>query len=202
MAPNPLVPWQAWVADYALVRDAIARTYPEAFSHFNARIWTPGGFARPIAARNRVWKTRNGLANFIAPRGMVEDADMPASGPDVLRMMTLRSNGQFNTTVYSNDDRFRGIHGCRMVVLMHRNDIDRLGLREGMLVGLATVAADRDRRMQGFRVTQYDIPEGCIGTYYPEANALIPLSHHAERSKVPAAKSIPVRVLVPLVSPA
>jgi anaerobic selenocysteine-containing dehydrogenase len=79
-------------------------------------------------------------------------------------------------------------------VLMHRDDIDRLGLEDGGLVGIRTVASDRLREMHGFRVRPYDIPQGCIGTYYPEANALIPLWHHAERSKVPAAKSIPVTV--------
>ena len=80
---------------------------------------------------------------------------MPEDRRDVLRMMTLRSNDQFNTTIYGYDDRFRGIHGSRMVVLMNRNDIDRLGLDEGMDVMIATAADDRDRRMSGFRVVQY-----------------------------------------------
>jgi hypothetical protein len=46
----------------------------------------------------------------------------------------------------------------------------------------------------GLRVTAYDVPVGCIGAYYPEANTLMPLGHYAAGSKVPAAKSIPVRV--------
>src|SRR6202012_3955879 len=53
---------------------------------------------------------------------------------------------------------------------------------------------DKYRAVSGFRATPYDIPEGCCGAYYPECNPLIPLWHHAERSKVPAAKSIPVRI--------
>ena len=48
--------------------------------------------------------------------------------------------------------------------------------------------------MAGFRVTPYNIPTGCIGTYYPEANALLPIWHYAEGSKTPAAKSVPVTV--------
>ena len=113
-----------------------------------------------------------------------------------LRMITLRSNDQFNTTVYGYDDRFRGVKGTRMVVFMNANDVARLRLRDGDHVTLSTVAHDEMKReMSGFRVISYNIPEGCVGTYYPEANALIPLWHHAERSKVPAAKSIPVRVL-------
>jgi anaerobic selenocysteine-containing dehydrogenase len=83
-----------------------------------------------------------------------------------------------------------------MVVLMNRNDIIRLGLINGSDVRITTVAHDNVlRTMDGFRVTEYDIPEGCVGTYYPEANALIPLWHHADRSKVPAAKSVPVRII-------
>ena len=79
-----------------------------------------------------------------------------------------------------------------MVVLMHAEDIDHPGLRSGELVGIRTVPDDRVREMHGFQVKQYDIPRGCIGIYYPEANALITLWHHAEHSKVPAAKSVPV----------
>ncbi len=193
LAPNPAVPWDEWVADYARIRAAIAVTFPEIFHDFETRMWQPGGFHRPIPARSREWHTKNKLANFITPRGLQEDSDMEESS-DTLRMMTLRSNDQFNTTVYGYDDRFRGIKGTRMVVLMHRNDIAKLSLQEGDEVGIATAARDFPRRMEGFRVVAYDIPEGCIGTYYPEANALIPVWHYAERSKVPAAKSIPVRI--------
>ena len=191
---NPRLDWDAWAADYALVRDAIAETYPEIFHDFNARVFEPGGFQRPNPARQRIWKTETGKANFITPRSLAEDPDMPEDRHDILRMITLRSNDQFNTTIYGYNDRFRGIVGTRMVALMHRNDIDRLGLSDGEAIGLRTAAEDRLREMTGFRVVPYEIPEGCIGTYYPEANALIPLWHHAERSKVPAAKSIPVRV--------
>jgi molybdopterin-dependent oxidoreductase alpha subunit len=194
LEPNARAPWAAWRNDYRLIRLAIGRTYPEIFHDYEARMWEPGGFQRPLPARLRVWKTSNGKANFITPRAVVEDADMPASGPDVLRLITLRSNDQFNTTVYGYSDRFRGIEGTRMVVLMNRADITRLGLREGEEVEMRTDATDAVRAMGGFRVTPYDIPAGCVGAYYPEANALLPLWHHAERSKVPAAKSIPIRM--------
>ena len=193
--PNPKVDWDGWVADYSRIRAAIEITYPEIFADFERRMTIPGGFPRPIAARDRVWKTKSGKANFIVPHTLAEDADMPEDAPGTLRMMTLRSNDQFNTTVYGYDDRFRGISGTRMVVLMHRDDIERFGLADGQEIGLETAADDGvERKMSGFRVTPYDIPAGCIGTYYPEANALIPLWHYAARSKVPAAKSVPVRI--------
>ncbi|MBV8451081.1 MAG: formate dehydrogenase, partial [Deltaproteobacteria bacterium] len=196
LTPNPQIDWDAWTGDYGLIRDAIEQTYPDDFKGFNHRMWQPGGFHRPLPARERRWKTKSGRANLIIPEGLQEDSDMQEDAHDVLCMITLRSNDQFNTTIYGYDDRFRGVKGTRMVVLMNVNDIARLHLREGERITLATVAHDEVKReMNGFRVTGYDIPEGCVGTYYPEANALIPLWHHALRSKVPAAKSVPVRVV-------
>jgi molybdopterin-dependent oxidoreductase alpha subunit len=191
---NPNLDWDAWVADYSRIREAIEATYPDRFRAFNARFCRPGGFHRPVEARHREWKTKTGKANFVVAKSLREDPDMVENAPDVLRMMTLRSNDQFNTTIYGYHDRFREVKGTRMVVLMNAEDIDRLNFRRGELVGIRTVADDRVREMHGFQVMPYDIPRGCVGTYYPEANALIPLWHHAERSKVPAAKSIPVRL--------
>jgi molybdopterin-dependent oxidoreductase alpha subunit len=195
IASKSTIPWDAWVADYSKVRDAIAATYPDIFHDFNKRMWQPGGFHRPLAARHRKWNTKTGKANFIVPKSLASDIDTSPEARDVVQLITLRSNGQFNTTVYSYDDRFRGIFGSRHVVLMHGNDIDRFGLREGAVVTLSTAVDDGvDRKVGGLRVVRYDIPEGCIGGYYPECNPLIPLWHHEEKSKTPAAKSIPVRV--------
>jgi molybdopterin-dependent oxidoreductase alpha subunit len=189
------IPWDDWVADYSQIRNAIAETYPDIFHDFNARMWQPGGFHRPLGARKRIWKTETGKANFISPKSLASDIDLPPDQRDVVQLITLRSNGQFNTTVYNYDDRFRGIYGSRHVVLMHRNDIDRFELKEGEMVNLTTAVDDGvERKVEGFRVVAYDIPEGCIAGYYPECNPLLPLWHHAEKSKTPAAKSIPVRV--------
>jgi molybdopterin-dependent oxidoreductase alpha subunit len=192
---RPAVCWTEWVNDYSLIRDEIAAVFPDIFHDFNARLWTPGGFRRPIPAASRQWQTPNGKANFVVPRGLDEDPDMPAQGNDVLRLMTLRSDDQFNTTIYSLDDRFRGIYGTRRVLLMNIVDIARLGFGAGDHVEVLTVAADQvQRRVKNLRITPYDIPAGCVAGYYPECNPLIPLWHCAEGSFVPAAKSIPVRL--------
>ena len=196
LMPNPRVDWDGWVDDYARIRDAIEATYPDIFHDFNKRMWQPGGFARPLAARERKWKTKTGKANFIAPKRLSASTDIPEDRRDVLQLTTLRSNDQFNTTIYGYTDRYRGVHGTRMVLFISPNDSERLGLQEGETVSLATVADDGVTRMvHGLRVTRYDIPEGCCASYYPECNPLIPLWHHAEGSHVPAAKAIPVRVL-------
>lgn len=193
---NPHVDWDAWVGDYALVRNAIEATYPDIFRDFNARMWRPGGFARPLAARERQWKTPNGKANFIAPDSFDPDPDMPATAPDVLRLMTVRGDSQFNTTVYSLDDRFRGVWGTRRVLLMNERDMQAQALPAGSFVTAETVSDDGvERRVTRLRVEPFDIPAGCVMGYFPELNPLIPLFHHARESKVPAGKSIPVRLI-------
>ncbi|HET7930809.1 MAG TPA: FdhF/YdeP family oxidoreductase [Rhodanobacteraceae bacterium] len=194
LPPNPKVPWDQWVGDYATIRDSIEQTYPESFRDFNKRMWQPGGFHRPNSARDRQWKTETGKANFIVPPALT--ATGFADAPDRFRLITMRSNDQFNTTVYGYDDRFRGIHGTREVVLMNKDDIARLNLRDGQIVKLVSDAGDGvAREVAGLRVTAFDIPCGCVGGYYPECNPLIPLSHHAIFSKTPAAKSVPVRIV-------
>jgi len=190
--PNPRVDWDAWVADYARIRDAIEETFPEIFRDFNQRMWTPGGFRKPLGAAERIWKTDSGKAEFTAPDELPGDPDMDG-GAQVLRLFTIRSDGQFNTTIYSHDDRFRGIHGSRMVLFMAEADMTRHGLAKGDRVALRTKADDGvERRVDGLQVVPYDVPPGCIAGYYPECNPLIPLWHHAKESKVPAAKSIDV----------
>ncbi|RZI76861.1 MAG: FdhF/YdeP family oxidoreductase [Pseudomonas sp.] len=197
VAGDAQVPWRDWVDDYATIRDAIEATYPDIFRDFNQRFEQPGGFPKPNKARERKWDTKTGKANFVAPGSLVTNPDVPEEGPDVIRLMTMRSDDQFNTTIYSLDDRFRGVYGTRQVVFMNRDDIARLGLAEGVKVTATTAVNDGHlRQVHDLRVTPYDIPAGCAAAYFPECNPLLPLSHHAEGSKVPAGKAIPVRFKV------
>lgn len=193
---NPAVPWAAWADDYRLIRASIAETYPETFHDYEKRMWEPGGLPRPVPARKREWHTPSGKARIITPGGMREDPDMAPSGNGaVLRLITLRSNDQFNTTIYGYDDRFRGIHGTRDVLLINKADMLRLGFVEGITARVRTESDDGVvRELNGLRITPYDIPIGCVGAYYPEANVLLPMQHYALRSKTPAAKSIPVTI--------
>lgn len=193
--PNPKIDWDAWCADYALVRDAIETTYPKDFKDFNRRMHQPGGFPRPLAAAERRWETRSGKAEFKVPPAL-HAAFEGDGGADVMRLVTLRSNDQFNTTIYGYDDRLRGIDGTREVLLLSAFDIDRLGLENGQRITLASAAGDGiERQVKNLRVTVYDLPPGTCAAYFPECNPVIPLAHHAQESKVPAAKSVPVRVL-------
>jgi anaerobic selenocysteine-containing dehydrogenase len=159
-------------------------------------MFQPGGFHRPLAARHREWKTETKKANFIAPKDLVDNIDTDPTPADVFQLTTIRSQGQFNTTIYSDRDRFRGVSGTRMVLFMNSQDIGRLALQEGATVSLATAIDDGvHRQVDGFIVHSYNIPAGCLAAYYPECNPLVPVSHHAKGSFVPASKGVPVRLV-------
>ncbi|MDQ6710348.1 MAG: FdhF/YdeP family oxidoreductase [Candidatus Dormibacteraeota bacterium] len=193
LPPNPKVKWDDWVCDYGLVRDLIAETYPDEFHDFNARMFTPGGFYRGNAARERIWKTKSGKAEFTTPTTLTSTGFKDAPGR--YRLLTMRSNDQFNTTIYGLSDRLRGIEGTRDVLLMNPDDIARAGLADGQMVSLLSDADDGVHREVGpLKIVPFRLPDGCVGSYYPEMNPLIALSHHDEKSKTPANKSVPVRI--------
>jgi formate dehydrogenase major subunit len=123
------------------------------------------------------------------------DENPPVSDPSMLRLATLRSHDQYNTTIYSLDDRYRGVFGGRMVAFMNEADMQARGIAEGDLIEIEALAGDGRRRVvNGFWVKSHDISRGSIGAYYPETNPLLPLAYHDEKSGTPAAKSIPVIV--------
>ena len=190
LPPNPKVDWDAWTGDYAIIRGLIAQTYPEEFHDFDARKFTPGGFYRGNAARERVWKTDSGKAQFTTPETMMSLGVEPDE--DTWTLVTLRSNDQFNTTIYGYSDRLRGLEGSRMIVMMNRGEMARAGLAEGQVVTLRDPSGER--RVAGMRVTAYDLPDRTVACYYPEANPLVPLDLHDLASKTPAYKGAPVRI--------
>jgi molybdopterin-dependent oxidoreductase alpha subunit len=180
-------PWRWLVEDYDRIRDRIAQVI-DGFTDFNARVRTDGGFHLHHPGRDRVFPTASGKAGFFA-----HELDEPRRD-DVLQLMTVRSHDQYNTTVYGLDDRYRGVHGLRRVCFISKTDLARLRLRDGEHVDITSVWHDGERTVRDFRLVEYDIPPGCLASYFPETNALVPLDHHAERARTPASKSIPVRL--------
>lgn len=191
--PDSKVDWAAYMYDYAPIRDLIADVYPEIFAGFAERIQNPKGFHLDIPPRRRVWPTPNGKANFLVLPGLhVND---PVNDPDVLRLATVRSHDQYNTTIYSYNDRYRGVYNDRMVLFMNIEDRLARGLEKEALVSIETVSDDGiSRRIDGLTVLDYPMPRGAIAGYYPELNPLLPLDHYDRMSGTPAAKSIPVRI--------
>ena len=187
------VEWQSFEDDYDLIRDKIEEVFPDLFKDFNAKIRKPGGFRLANGASERVWRTSTGKARFLVFRGV--DEDPPSPHPEMLRLATIRSHDQYNTTIYSMDDRYRGVYGTRTVVFMNKDDMAARGIASQALVEIEALNDDGvERRIRGFAALPYDIPRGSIAAYYPEANPLLALAHHDEKSGTPAAKSIPVIV--------
>ena len=178
------VDWEALVTDYDGVRELIARVIP-GFENMNTRVRRKGGFILPNAARTREWRVPGGRARFtINPRPTRELA------PGQYLMMTIRSHDQFNTTIYTDNDRYRGIHGSRRVVLLNAEDLRAEGLTEGATVDLVSHFRGEERIAPAFTTVAYDLPRGAAATYYPEANVLVPLGLHDPRSFTPASKSV------------
>jgi anaerobic selenocysteine-containing dehydrogenase len=193
LPPNPKVRWDDWTGDYGLVRGLIEQTYPKEFKDFNQRMFTPGGFYRGNSARERTWKTESGKAEFKIPKKLSAAGADEAAGR--YRLITLRSNDQFNTTIYGYSDRMRGIEGSRDVLLINPEEMGRAGLVEGQIVSLVTDVEDGvHREVGGLAVTPFSLPDGCVAAYYPEMNPLVPLWYHEEESKTPAYKAVPVRI--------
>ena len=109
---------------------------------------------------------------------------------EVFQLMTLRSEGQFNTVVYENEDLYRGVP-YRDAVLMCAADAQRLGLVENDRVVVETAAGRMDAR-----VFLTDIAAGCLAMYFPEANVLVPRDLDPQ-SKTPAFKSVAAKVYLP-----
>ncbi|WP_414538871.1 FdhF/YdeP family oxidoreductase [Stenotrophomonas forensis] len=191
--PGSKVDWAACMHDYAPIRELIAAVYPEIYTSFNQRIQQPHGFHLDIPPRRRVWPTPNGKANILVMPGL--DVDEPVDDPEMLRLATVRSHDQYNTTIYSYNDRYRGVYNDRMVVFMNIEDRLARGLQKEAQVSLETISRDGvNRRIDGLTVLDYPMPRGALAGYYPELNPLLPLDYYDRISGTPAAKSIPVRV--------
>jgi anaerobic selenocysteine-containing dehydrogenase len=183
------IDWAHMVSHYDHIRNAIENTIP-GFENYNQRVRQPGGFYLPNGPREGRFDTPDGKAHF--------SINQPAStvlAKDEFLMITNRSHDQFNTTIYGLDDRYRGIHNERRVVLVNRDDMRRHGLQERQVVDLESRFQGETRRVHRFLVVPYDVPEQCVMTYFPEANALVPLKQQAHTSKTPASKSVVVRIL-------
>ncbi len=190
--PHTRIAWEDLIADYDRIRDRIEAVFPD-FADYNARIRHPGGFRLPLPATERVWRTAAGKAQFIKFAG---NTDQPKGGPATFLLTTLRSHDQYNTTIYSLGDRYRGVFGRRDVLFMNEDDMRDCRIEHGDLVDIVSLLrADTGLRLNGITAIAYDIARGSVGAYYPEANCLLPLDHHDPKSGTPAYKSIPVRIV-------
>ena len=178
------VDWKAWTSNYDLIRDQVEQVVP-GFEDYNQRL-REGGFYLPHAVRDhRRFDTPSGKAEFTVHP--IPKVALPEGG---LILMTLRSHDQFNTTIYGLNDRYRGVTKGRRVIFLNEADLERRGLLPGQRVDITSHFEGETRRAERFLTVPYDIPEGCAGAYFPEANVLVPIGSVATKSNTPAYKSI------------
>ncbi|MFN3304404.1 MAG: FdhF/YdeP family oxidoreductase [Roseateles sp.] len=199
--PHSRTPWLQLAGDYGLIRDKIEAVLPD-FAGFNEKIKQPGGFRLRNTASERVWATATGRAQFSThalPTDLaVQRVAERQRDQRVFTLTTLRSHDQYNTTIYGMNDRYRGVHGHRRVVFIHADDLRDLGLKAGDWVDITSLYCAEDgaeveqRRAERFLLVAYDIPRGCLASYYPETNALVPLQSFSVGARTPTSKSIPV----------
>jgi molybdopterin-dependent oxidoreductase alpha subunit len=181
--------WADFEADYGRIRDRIARVVP-GFEDFNERIKNPTGFVLPNPVNSGVYRTPSGKAVFTR-----NDLTWLQAPPGHLILQTLRSHDQWNTIPYAMDDRYRGIHNARRIVMVNPADIAELGLADGDRVDIVGVWEDGvERRAPGFTLVAYPASRGSAAAYYPETNVLVPLDSVAEGSNTPTSKGVVVRL--------
>ena len=185
---NSTVNWTDMVDDYSVVRDHISSTI-NGFDNFNKRVQNPAGFYLPNGARDRNFATPNKKAKFTVnpiPKRRVAEGN--------LIMMTIRTHDQYNTTIYGMDDRYRGILNERRVILMNKEDMASQGFKQYDEVNITSFFKGDERHASNFKIIAYDIAKGCVASYFPETNVLVPINSVAKKSNTPVSKFIEVKL--------
>ena len=187
--PQTKTPWQDYIDNYDRIRDTMARVL-EGFEDMNRRARYPHGFRIAQPARERIFKTPSGRAEFSAAPLLAAD---PGEGR--LLLTTVRSHDQFNTTIYSNNDRYRGLKGLRTVLYMNDDDMRERGLEEFDLIDITSYSRDgTQRNVYGYRAVRYEIPRSCTAGYMPELNVLCGIADYSTQSGQPVTKHLILEV--------
>ncbi|MFE5937464.1 FdhF/YdeP family oxidoreductase [Streptomyces sp. NPDC056470] len=187
--PDSETPWEWYIEDYDRIRDTMARAL-DGFEDFNRRVRLPLGFRIRQPARELVFLTPSGRAEF-------STAALPdvVPAPGTLALGTMRSHDQWNTTIYSDNDRYRGIKNLRTLVFMNEDDMRERGIAKLGPVDITSTAGDGSRRhLHGYLAIPYDIPRGCAAGYMPEMNVLCALGDHSTQSDQPIMKHLKVTI--------
>ncbi|WP_409493126.1 FdhF/YdeP family oxidoreductase [Amycolatopsis sp. cmx-11-12] len=187
--PESGTPWEDYVGDYDRVRDTMEQVL-DGFENFNERVREPLGFRLHQPARERVFLTPSSRAEF-------STADVPdvVPAPGMLALGTMRSHDQWNTTIYSDNDRYRGIKNLRTLVFLNAEDMRDRGLAEFDEVDITSTAMDgTTRSVHRYLAVPYDIPPGCAAGYMPEMNVLCAIGDYSTQSDQPLMKHLKVTV--------
>ncbi len=165
------------------VREAIAAVIPGMEELADIDIAKQEFVVRGRIKHTPDFNTEDGKAKFVTPTTYVA-----AERKQCFTLMTIRSEGQFNSIIYEEKDSYRDV-SHRWTVLLNHQDAQDLGVRNGGKVNLRSEYGE----MKALEVKIFDLPRGCAATYYPEANVLS--SRRTDpRSHTPEFKSIEVLI--------
>ncbi|MFG2881195.1 FdhF/YdeP family oxidoreductase [Streptomyces sp. NPDC048297] len=187
--PTSGTPWEWYIEDYDRIRDTMAHVL-DGFEDFNRRVRLPLGFRIKQPARELVFRTPSGRAEF-------SSAPLPdvVPEPGMLALGTMRSHDQWNTTIYSDNDRYRGIRNLRTLVFMNEDDMRERAISEFDPVDIVSTAKDGTHRsLEGYLAVPYDMPRGCAAGYMPEMNVLVALCDYSTQSDQPIMKHVKVTI--------
>ncbi|MFJ2192220.1 FdhF/YdeP family oxidoreductase [Kitasatospora sp. NPDC087861] len=187
--PDSETPWEWYIEDYDRIRDTMSQAL-DGFEDFNRRVRLPLGFRIKQPARELVFLTPSGQAEFSA-------APLPdvVPAPGTLALGTMRSHDQWNTTIYSDNDRYRGVKNLRTLVFLNADDMRERGIAEFDPVDITSTAKDGSTRtLNGYLAIPYEIPRGCAAGYMPEMNVLCALGDYSTQSDQPIMKHLKVTV--------
>jgi molybdopterin-dependent oxidoreductase alpha subunit len=183
-----LVNWNSFIENYDRIRDHVEKVVP-GFQNFNQRIKKERYFYLPHAVRDELkFNTKSGKALLTVhsiPESLLKE-------PHQYLLMTIRSHDQFNTTIYGEDDRYRGIYNGRRVIFMNPEDVLAQGFLPGEKIDITSHFQGEKREVRKFMIVPYEIPRRCVACYYPEANPLAQIKNVADESRQPVYKSLVV----------
>ncbi|PYI68509.1 hypothetical protein CVV68_06820 [Arthrobacter livingstonensis] len=184
------IDWAGFEANYDSIREHIAHVC-KGCEDYNNKVRRPGGFVLPHPPRDsRTFPTPSGKAIFTVSG--IETVEVPEGR---LLLQTVRAHDQFNTTMYTLNDRYRGVKKGRHVLFVNPSDLAELGIADGSYVDIHSEAPDGvDRVLRQQRIISYPTARGCVAAYFPEANVLVSLDDTAEGSNTPVSKSVVVRL--------
>lgn len=188
LGPRSVAPWALYEGNYEHIRISIEKVIP-GFDHFSKRASHPGGFYLPNSVKARKFETPSGKAEItVNPLSPIE------LKPEELLLQTFRSHDQFNTTIYGNNDRYRGIKNERRVIFLNPEDMKARGIVAEQPVDITSYFKGTTRVAELFLAIPYEMPRGCAAAYYPEANVLVPINAYAETSHTPTSKSVVITI--------
>jgi molybdopterin-dependent oxidoreductase alpha subunit len=188
LGSNAKANWSQYEKHNDFIRNDIEKVI-NGFDNYNEKVRKPGGFYLPNCNREGWFSTMNGKAKF-----NISTITSQVLASDELMMMTIRSHDQFNTTIYGNDDRYRGIENERRVILMNDKDIEKLGMKASDTIDIFNYSDGVERVARRFIIVSYNIPEQCAATYFPETNVLVPINSTAEKSNTPTSKMVIIKL--------